>query len=202
MKKLSLVFFVAVLSVVFVACGDSKDSHESQTLDSNESQIESSNLARDSSDLNAQSSESTTDSHIDSSESTKSLAWEKADCDFLMKLWGITKERCDMLDSSPDIATIEAKNIEQAYQRLLLDDDYWTLKIKEFLLSELPMKNHTHTDKLTSEGVEKYTTTYKWKDEKTLEIHIQHPDDCTDDYYIFFDLGNGRVKIMRNQETC
>ncbi|MGX3097617.1 hypothetical protein [Helicobacter sp. 23-1046] len=202
MKKFSVMFFVAVLSIAFVACGDSKDSHESQTLDSNESQIESSDLARDSSDLNAQSSESTTDSHIDSSKSTKSLAWEKADCDFLMKLWGITKERCDMLDSSPDIATIEAKNIEQAYQRLLLDDDYWTLKIKEFLLSELPMKNHTHTDKLTSEGVEKYTTTYKWKDEKTLEIHIQHPDDCTDDYYIFFDLGNGRVKIMRNQETC
>ena len=186
----------------FSACGDSKDSHESQTLDSNESQIESSDLARDSSDLNAQSSESTTDSHIDSNESVQSLAWEKADCDFLMKLWGITKERCDMLDSSPDIAIIEAKNIEQAYQRFLLDDDYWTLKIKEFLLSELPMKNHTHTDKLTSEGVEKYTTTYKWKDEKTLEIHIQHPDDCTDDYYIFFDLGNGRVKIMRNQETC
>ena len=205
MKTLSLVFFVAVLSVAFVGCGNSKDSQDSrksQTLDSNESQIESSNLARDSSDLNAQSSESTTDSHIDSSESTKSLAWEKADCDFLMKLWGITKERCDMLDSSPDITIIEAKNIEQTYQRLLLDDDYWTLKIKEFLLSELPMKNHTHTDKLTSEGVEKYTTTYKWKDEKTLEIHIQHPDDCTDDYYIFFDLGNGRVKIMRNQETC
>ena len=200
MKKLSLVILMAILG--FVACGESKDSHESQTLDSNESQIESSDLARDSSDLNAQSSESTTDSHIDSSESVQSLAWEKADCDFLMKLWGITKERCDMLDSSPDIATIEAKNIEQAYQRLLLDDDYWTLKIKEFLLSELPMKNHTHTDKLTSEGVEKYTTTYKWKDEKTLEIHIQHPDDCTDDYYIFFDLGNGRVKIMRNQETC
>ena len=200
MKKLSLVILVAILG--FSACGDSKDSRKSQTLDSNESQIESSDLARDSSDLNAQSSESTTDSHIDSSESVQSLAWEKADCDFLMKLWGITKERCDMLDSSPDIATIEAKNIEQAYQRLLLDDDYWTLKIKEFLLSELPMKNHTHTDKLTSEGVEKYTTTYKWKDEKTLEIHIQHPDDCTDDYYIFFDLGNGRVKIMRNQETC
>ena len=200
MKKLSLVILVAILG--FSACGDSKDSHESQTLDSNESQIESSDLARDSSDLNAQSSESTTDSHIDSSESVQSLAWEKADCDFLMKLWGITKERCDMLDSSPDIAIIEAKNIEQTYQRLLLDDDYWTLKIKEFLLSELPMKNHTHTDKLTSEGVEKYTTTYKWKDEKTLEIHIQHPDDCTDDYYIFFDLGNGRVKIMRNQETC
>ena len=186
----------------FSACGDSKDSKAESSADSSESQIESSDLARDSSDLNAQSSESTTDSHIDSSESVQSLAWEKADCDFLMKLWGITKERCDMLDSSPDIAIIEAKNIEQTYQRLLLDDDYWTLKIKEFLLSELPMKNHTHTDKLTSEGVEKYTTTYKWKDEKTLEIHIQHPDDCTDDYYIFFDLGNGRVKIMRNQETC
>ena len=208
MKKLGLICLVAILG--FVAWGDSKDSQaesnansrELQSIDSNDSQVESSDLALDSSDLNAQSSESTTDSHIDSSESVQSLAWEKADCDFLMKLWGITKERCDMLDSSPDIAIIEAKNIEQTYQRLLLDDDYWTLKIKEFLLSELPMKNHTHTDKLTSEGVEKYTTTYKWKDEKTLEIHIQHPDDCTDDYYIFFDLGNGRVKIMRNQETC
>lgn len=189
MKKLSLLFLaVAVLSVVFVGCGHSKvskDLRKSQNIDSKDSQVKSSDSSQDS-----------------DAQSTQSLVWELVDCDFLMKLWGITKERCDMLDSSPDIAIIEAKNIEQTYQRLLLDDDYWTLKIKEFLLSELPMKNHTHTDKLTSEGVEKYTTTYKWKDEKTLEIHIQHPDDCTDDYYIFFDLGNGRVKIMRNQETC
>ena len=206
MKKISLLFFVAILG--FVACGDSKDSkdsqdsHESQTINANNSQVESNESSADSSIDSSANPQDSSKSNAQSSESVQSLAWEKADCDFLMKLWGITKERCDMLDSSPDIATIEAKNIEQAYQRLLLDDDYWTLKIKEFLLSELPMKNHTHTDKLTSEGVEKYTTTYKWKDEKTLEIHIQHPDDCTDDYYIFFDLGNGRVKIMRNQETC
>lgn len=180
MKKLSVVLTVFV-AAAFLAYGDAKDSRESQTINSNDSQVES---------------------NIDSSTLRESLAWERADCDFLIKLWGITKESCDMLDSSPDIATIETKNIEQAYQQFLLDDDYWTLKIREFLLSELPMKNHTHTDKLTSEGVEKYITTYQWKDEKTLEIHIQHTDDCTDDYYTFFDLGDGKVKIMRNQETC
>lgn len=181
MKRIGVAFLVAFVSVVCVACGDLRDLDKSQMLDANDSQVES---------------------NIDSSTLRESLAWERADCDFLIKLWGITKESCDMLDSSPDIATIETKNIEQAYQQFLLDDDYWTLKIREFLLSELPMKNHTHTDKLTSEGVEKYITTYQWKDEKTLEIHIQHTDDCTDDYYTFFDLGDGKVKIMRNQETC
>ena len=64
------------------------------------------------------------------------------------------------------------------------------------------MKNHTHTDKLTNEGAEKYTSTYQWKDEKTLEIHIQHPDNCDRDYYTFFDLGNGRVKIMHRYLPC
>ena len=64
MKKLSLVILVAFVSVAFVACGDSKDSkdsqdsRESQTLNANDSQVESSDLSQDS---NAQSSESNAD---------------------------------------------------------------------------------------------------------------------------------------------
>ncbi|MGX2973421.1 hypothetical protein, partial [Helicobacter sp. T3_23-1059] len=147
------------------------------------------------------------DSDAQSSESTQSLVWELVDCDFLMKLWGITEKDCSVMDIPPYFATIDAENIKQAYQQLLLIDDYWTLRKTKFLLKKLPMKNHTHTDTLSSEGVEKYTTTYKWKDEKTLEIHIQkiriqHPDNCTDDYYTFFDLGNGKVKIMRYHSYC
>ena len=91
MKKLGVAFLVAFVSVVCVACGDSKDLDKSQMLDAKDSQVES---------------------NIDSSTLRESLAWERADCDFLIKLWGITKERCDMLDSSPDIVIIETKNIE------------------------------------------------------------------------------------------
>ena len=206
MKKLSLLFFVAILG--FSACGDSKDSkdsqdsHESQTINANNSQVESNESSADSSIDSSANPQDSSKSNAQSSESTQSLVWELVDCEFLMKLWGITEKDCSVMDIPPYFATIDAENIKQAYQQLLLIDDYWTLRKTKFLLKKLPMKNHTHTDKLTSEGVEKYTTTYKWKDEKTLEIHIQHPDDCTDDYYIFFDLGNGRVKIMRNQETC
>ena len=37
MKKLSLLFFVAVVSIAFVACGDSKDSKAESSLDLGES---------------------------------------------------------------------------------------------------------------------------------------------------------------------
>ena len=57
MKKLSLLFLVAVLSVAFVACGDSKDSkaesnansRESQTINTSDSQSESNESSADSS---------------------------------------------------------------------------------------------------------------------------------------------------------
>ncbi|TQR51038.1 hypothetical protein [Campylobacter troglodytis] len=82
----------------------------------------------------------------------------------------------------------------------MLDDE--ALKIKKLLLNKLPNKNHTHTNSVISEWTEKYIIIYQWKDRKTLEIHIQHLDDCIYDYYTFFDLDGGVVKIMRNQETC
>ncbi|MGX3046059.1 hypothetical protein [Helicobacter sp. T3_23-1056] len=66
MKKLSLVILVAVLSIAFVACGDSKDSKdlgESQKS-TQDSQVESSDLVQDSTQSNAQSSESTTENII------------------------------------------------------------------------------------------------------------------------------------------
>ncbi len=205
MKKLSLVIFVAILG--FSACGDSKDLGESQTINANNSQSKSNESSADSSIESSANPQDSSKSNAQSSESTQSLVWELVDCDFLMKLWGITEKDCSVMDIPPYFATIDAENIKQAYQQLLLIDDYWTLRKTKFLLKKLPMKNHTHTDTLSSEGVEKYTTTYKWKDEKTLEIHIQknriqHPDNCTDDYYTFFDLGNGKVKIMRYHSYC
>ena len=39
MKKLSLLFFVAVMSIAFVACGDSEVLSESQMLDSKDLQV-------------------------------------------------------------------------------------------------------------------------------------------------------------------
>ena len=120
MKKLAFMLFVAVLSIAFVACGDSEDSQTQSSIDSSESTQKSTQDSQDSIQSNAQSSES-----------TQSLAWEKADCDFLMKLWGITKERCDMMDMPPDITIIESENINQDYQHFLIDDE--SLGIREFL---------------------------------------------------------------------
>ena len=79
MKKLSLVIFVAVVSIAFVACGDSKDSqvesnansHESQSIDSNDSQVESSDLSQDS---NQSTGESNNKSTQDSREVTETLS--------------------------------------------------------------------------------------------------------------------------------
>ena len=72
MKKLNVMLLVAVLSVIFVACGDSKDSQdslESTQKSTQDSQVESSNLSQDSIQSNAQSSEYSADSNTDSSES-------------------------------------------------------------------------------------------------------------------------------------
>ena len=71
MKKLSLVIFVAFVSIAFVACGDSKDSHESQTLNANDSQVESSDLSQDS---NQSTGESNNESTQDLREFTEALS--------------------------------------------------------------------------------------------------------------------------------
>ena len=111
MKKLSLLFFVAVVSMGFVACGNSKDSDESQTINFNNSQVESNESSADSnSSANPQDS---------NAQSSQSLVWELVDCDFLIKLWGITEKDCGVMDIPPEFVTIEAKNIEQAYKQLL-----------------------------------------------------------------------------------
>ena len=61
MKKLSLVIFVAVLSVAFVACGDSKDLGESQTINTSDSQSKSNESSADL-DLGESTQKSTLDS--------------------------------------------------------------------------------------------------------------------------------------------
>lgn len=77
----------------------------------------------------------------------ENLKWEDADCQF-EKI--TSKSQTDIeLDPKndvdrcgvPSIVIIEAQNIEQAYQRLLLDSE----RYKKILLQALPMKNHTHS---------------------------------------------------------
>lgn len=77
----------------------------------------------------------------------ENLKWEDADCRF-EKI--TSKSQTDIeLDPKndvdrcgvPSIVIIEAQNIEQAYQRLLLDSE----RYKKILLQALPMKNHTHS---------------------------------------------------------
>ena len=135
-----------------------------------------------------------------------SLQWEGADCRF-EKI--TSKSQTDIeLDPKndvdrcgvPSIVIIEAQNIEQAYQRLLLDDENY----KKILLKTLPMKNHTHsTIDAVIDGVKlENVARYEWKNEKTLEIHIEYEYGCGDELYTLFDLGGGKVKIVRQQNSC
>lgn len=132
----------------------------------------------------------------------ENLKWEDADCRF-EKI--ISKSQTDIeLDPKNDvdrcgvssIVIIEAQNIEQAYQRLLLDSE----RYKKILLKALPMKNHTHsvTDGVKLENI----AHYEWKNEKLLEIHIEYEYGCGDEHYTLIDLGGGKVKIVRQQNSC
>lgn len=96
----------------------------------------------------------------------------------------------------PSIVIIEAQNIEQAYQRLLLDSE----RHKKILLQALPMKNHTHsvTDGVKLENI----AHYEWKNEKLLKIHIEYEYGCGDEHYTLIDLGGGKVKIVSQQNSC
>ncbi|MGX2985193.1 hypothetical protein ACWIWK_06975 [Helicobacter sp. 23-1048] len=86
MKKLSLVIFVAFISVAFVACGDSKDSqvesnansHESQTLNANDSQVESSDLSQDSQESTGESNNESTQDSQDLRKFTEALSDDDA----------------------------------------------------------------------------------------------------------------------------
>lgn len=136
----------------------------------------------------------------------ENLKWEDADCRF-EKI--TSKSQTDIkldpkndVDSCgvPSIVIIEAQNIEQAYQRLLLDSEQY----KKILLKALPMKNHTHsvTDGVIDGVKLENIARYEWKNEKLLKIHIEYEYGCGDEHYTLIDLGGGKVKIVRQQNSC
>ena len=43
---------------------------------------------------------------------------------------------------------------------------------------------------------------YEWKNEKLLKIHIEYEYGCGDEHYTLIDLGGGKVKIVRQQNSC
>lgn len=132
----------------------------------------------------------------------ENLKWEDTDCRF-EKI--TSKSQTDIeLDPKndvdrcgvPSIVIIETQNIEQAYQRLLLDSE----RHKKILLKALPMKSHTHS---VTDGVElENIARYEWKNEKLLEIHIEYEYGCGDEHYTLIDLGGGKVKIVSQQNSC
>lgn len=136
----------------------------------------------------------------------ENLKWEDADCRF-EKI--TSKSQTDIeLDPKndvdrcgvPSIVIIEAQNIEQAYQRLLLDSEQY----KKILLQALPMKNHTHRVTVgVIDGVKlENIARYEWKNEKLLKIYIEYEYGCGDEHYTLIDLGGGKVKIVSQQNSC
>lgn len=134
----------------------------------------------------------------------ENLKWEDADCRF-EKI--TSKSQTDIeLDPKndvdrcgvPSIVIIEAQNIEQAYQQLLLDSEQY----KKILLQALLMKNHTHsvTDGVIDGVKLENIARYEWKNEKLLEIEYEYG--CGDEHYTLIDLGGGKVKIVRQQNSC
>lgn len=134
----------------------------------------------------------------------ENLKWEDVDCRF-EKI--TSKSQTDIeLDPKndvdgcgvPSIVIIEAQNIEQAYQRLLLDSEQY----KKILLKALPMKNHTHsvTDGVIDGVKLENIARYEWKNEKLLEIEYEYG--CGDEHYTLIDSGGGKVKIVSQQNSC
>lgn len=85
MKKLSLIFLVAILG--FSACGDSKDSLESQSIDSNDLQVESSADSSANLDKSAQK-DSLKDFIVDCDKCVIQVGFTDDEIDRFKKEWG------------------------------------------------------------------------------------------------------------------
>ncbi len=87
MKKLSALLLAVVLSVMFVGCGDSKDLNESQTLDSNDSQGESSADSHTNLDKSAQK-DLPKDFIVDCDKCVIQVGFTEDEIDRFKKEWG------------------------------------------------------------------------------------------------------------------
>ena len=87
MKKLSALLLAVILSVMFVACEDSKDLNESQTLDSNDSQGESSADSHTNLDKSAQK-DLPKDFIVDCDKCVIQVVFTEDEIDRFKKEWG------------------------------------------------------------------------------------------------------------------
>ena len=140
MKKLAFMLFVAVLSIAFVACGDSKDSNKSQTLDSNDSQVES--------------SESSVDSSVDLGESASKDLPKDLQFDADKKLNYRTVPCKEQLDgysfTAPAVAICESKTLKEYEIQSDLQSAYREFLAK-YMDDKKPFKDSLPTQNLSYE---------------------------------------------------
>ncbi|MCI5787339.1 hypothetical protein [Helicobacter trogontum] len=128
----------------------------------------------------------------------KNWNWHYTDCNFKNEIdpSKTDTENCGM----PTMIVIKAKDIQQAYNLLLLHEKY----DKELLPNNLPTTNYTYTYiEYVLDGVEfKNVATFLWHDKHKLQIKIGFADGCTNQYFTFFDLGNNQIKIVEQNDSC
>ncbi|MGX2972763.1 hypothetical protein [Helicobacter sp. T3_23-1059] len=139
MKKFSVMLFVAVLSVAFIACGDSKDSQvesnansrESQSIDSNDSQVESGVV----------SSVKTQDLGESNNKSTRDLAQSSTNPAIAINC---DKKEYDYEENSQKCIITGSNSIEEAIKAHLqseISDDYEVLRRINKTISTIKLPN-------------------------------------------------------------
>ena len=107
------------------------------------------------------------------------------------------------LCGDPYAATIRARSLRVAYYRYLAYDRVSDYPLSHRLVKKLPRNDYIYNYSPKTLDDEWFGTKYEYKSPKELHITIQD-DECKyqEDYLKFFDLGNGKVKIISAQDPC
>ena len=127
--------------------------------------------------------------------------WQRVDCAYkpIAEDANIDTALC----GDPYAATIRARSLRVAYQRYLAYDIQSDYPLAHRLVKKLPKSDYIYKYNPKALDDDWFGTKYEYKSPKELHITIQD-DECKhqEDYLKFFDLGNGKVKIISAQDPC
>lgn len=127
--------------------------------------------------------------------------WERVNCAYapIAEDANIDTQGC----GNPYGVTIRARNLKVAYYRYLAYDRQSEYPLYHRLVKKLPQNDYTYNYKPSALDDDWFGTKYEYKGAKQLFITIQD-EDCRhqQDYLKFYDLGNGKVRIISAQDPC
>ena len=199
MKKLSLVFFVAFVSVAFA--GNAKDDWQWDYADCEFEKLDESKIPYRWEYFKEFDEKKKTYVHY----KRQVIANPKYDVD-----------PC----GEPVFTIIKAKSMQEAHDKLKKakgtlyweqgdDMDLGLYEYKLEFLGTLPKQDYQYIGKCKSETTPYYKcgddsdwgASYKWSKDKK-QLTIEYATDCGDQQYILFDLGNGTFKIVATIARC